>query len=252
MNGFMVGVPISELLDSAGRAGVALVLGAAIGAERQWRQRMAGLRTNALVALGAALFELFGVLISHQRGVDPTRIAAYVISGVGFLGAGVILRDGVNVRGINTAATIWCSSAVGVLAGAGYIVEAALGAVLVVLAHVALRPVARQLDRLPATEESEVQTVYRIRAVCRSTEEAHIRALVVQAISRDEFVLRAVHSEDLDAGVDLVAVEAELQRFGRDDVALEAAVSRLSLEPSISSVSWSVVEESGVALVAEE
>src|ERR1700722_6941568 len=152
MNGFMVGVPINELLDFAGRAGVALVLGAAIGAERQWRQRLAGLRTNALVALGAALFELFGVLISHPGGVDPPRIAAYVISGVGFLGAGVILRDGVNVRGINTAATIWCSSAIGVLAGAGYIIEAVLGALLVVVGHVTLRPVARRLDRLPATE----------------------------------------------------------------------------------------------------
>jgi putative Mg2+ transporter-C (MgtC) family protein len=115
-----------------------------------------------------------------------------------------------------------------------------------------LRPIARQLDRLPASEESEVQTVYLFRAVCRSDEEAHIRALVVQAISRDEFVLRAVRSDDIDGGTDLVEVEAELQRFGRDDVALEAAVSRLSLEPSISSVSWSVVEEPGVALAAED
>jgi uncharacterized membrane protein YhiD involved in acid resistance len=123
---------------------------------------------------------------------------------------------------------------------------------LVVVAHVGLRPIARQLDRLPATEESEVQTVYRFRAVCRSDEEAHIRALVVQAISRDEFVLRAVHSEDIEGGTDLVEVEAELQRFGRDDVALEAAVSRLSLEPSISSASWSVVEDPGVALAAKD
>jgi putative Mg2+ transporter-C (MgtC) family protein len=252
MNGFLVGISANEVLDFFGRAAVALALGALIGVERQWRQRMAGLRTNALVALGAALFELFGVLMSRSPGIDPTRIAAYVVSGIGFLGAGVILRDGVNVRGINTAATIWCSSAVGVLAGAGYVLEAALGAVLVVVAHVVLRPLARQLDRLPATEESEVLTIYRFRAVCRAAEEAHIRALVVQAISRDEFVLRAVHSEDLELGTDLVEVVAELQRFGRDDVALEAAVSRLSLEPSISSVSWSVVEEPGVALAAEE
>lgn len=190
--------------------------------------------------------------MGRSPGIDPTRITAYVVSGIGFLGAGVILRDGVNVRGINTAATIWCSGAVGVLAGAGYVAEAALGAVLVVVAHVALRPLARQLDRMPATEESEVLTIYRFLVVCHSAEEAHIRALVVQAISRDEFVLRAVHSEDLDRGSDLVEVEAELQRYGRDDVALEAAVSRLSLEPSISSVSWNVVEEPGVVLAAEE
>jgi putative Mg2+ transporter-C (MgtC) family protein len=250
VNGLLAHSSLGEILDFSGRTAIALILGAFIGAERQWRQRMAGLRTNALVALGAALFELFGVMLNQSRGVDPTRIAAYIVSGVGFLGAGVILRDGVDVRGINTAATIWCSAAVGVLAGAGYIIESAIGAVLVVVAHVALRPIALRVDKLPTNEESEVETVYRFQAVCRSADEAHIRALVVQAITRDEFVLRAVRSEDLDRGTDLVEVEAELQRFGRDDVALEAAVSRLSLEPSVTSVSWSVVEDAGVALAA--
>lgn len=143
-----------QVLDFFVRAAVALALGAVIGLERQWRQRMAGLRTNALVSLGAALFVLFGLLISRSPGIDPTRIAAYVVSGVGFLGAGVILRDGVNVRGINTAATIWCSSAVGVLAGGGYVIEATLGAILVAVAHVALRPMGRQFDRLPASERA--------------------------------------------------------------------------------------------------
>ena len=248
---FAVSSSAVEITDFAGRAAVALVLGALVGVERQWRQRMAGLRTNALVSLGAALFVLFGVLLTGTAGVDPTRIAAYVVSGVGFLGAGVILRDGVNVRGINTAATIWCSSAVGVLAGAGYIVEAIIGAVLVVAAHALLRPLARRLDRIPATEESEVETVYTFRAVCRAADEAHIRALVVQALTRDEFVLRAVRSQDLDPQSDLVEVEADLQRFGRDDVALESAVSRLSLEPSVSSVSWNVIEQVGVLVTTD-
>src|SRR6516225_10064767 len=93
----------------------AFVLGAAIGAERQWRQRMAGLRTNALVSVGAALFVLLGTSVS---GGDGLRVAAQVVSGIGFLGAGVIMRDGLNVRGLNTAATLWCSAAVGTLSGA--------------------------------------------------------------------------------------------------------------------------------------
>jgi len=252
LNSFLISPSARETAEFGGRAAAALALGALIGVERQWRQRMAGLRTNALVALGAALFVLFGVLLGHASGVDPTRIAAYVVSGIGFLGAGVILRDGVNVRGINTAATIWCSAAVGVLAGGGYVVEAIIGAILVVAAHAFLRPVARRIDRIPATEESEVETVYTFRAVCRSADEAHIRALVVQALTRDEFVLRAVRSEDLEAGSELVEVEAELQRFGRDDVALESAVSRLSLEPSVTSVSWNAVEQTGVLLTADE
>jgi putative Mg2+ transporter-C (MgtC) family protein len=248
LNSFFVSPSVREVLDFTCRAGVALVLGGAIGAERQWRQRMAGLRTNALVSLGAALFVLFGVFLSNAHGVDPTRIAAYVVSGVGFLGAGVILRDGVNVRGVNTAATIWCSAAVGVLAGGGYVVEAVVGALLVVLAHAILRPIAQIMDRHPATEESEVVTIYSFRAVCRERKQAHIRALVVQALGKDDFVLRAVRSENMDGEPDLVEVEAELQRLGRDDVALEEAVSRLSLEPSVVSVSWSVMEEPGVVL----
>jgi len=105
MNGFLISMPTVSVGYFAARAAVALVLGAAVGLERQWRQRLAGLRTNALVALGAAVFELFAVLLAGQHGVDPTRIAAYVVSGIGFLGAGVILREGIPVRGINTAAT---------------------------------------------------------------------------------------------------------------------------------------------------
>ena len=143
------------------------------------------------------------------------------MSGVGFLGAGVILRDGVNVRGINTDATIWCSAAVGVLAGAGYLIEALVGAVLVVAVHAFGRPVARRVDRLPATEETEVETLYRFRAVCRAADEAHVRALLVQDLVRQEFVLRALHSHDLDSGSTQVEVEAELQSSGRNDVALE-------------------------------
>jgi putative Mg2+ transporter-C (MgtC) family protein len=249
MNGFLASSSAASIGYFAARAAVALALGALVGLERQWRQRTAGLRTNALVALGAALFELFAVLIEGEHGVDPTRIAAYVVSGIGFLGAGVILRDGVSVRGINTAATIWCSAAVGVLAGAGYIPAAAIAAVFILTAHLALRPIARRVDRLPATEETEVETVYIFRAVTKARDEAHIRALVVQSLTRDDFVLHSLRSQDL-ADSNLVEVIAELHRYGRDDVALENAVSRLSLEPSVSSVTWNASEPA--ALLSQE
>jgi len=86
------------------RLGLALILGALIGAERQWRQRMAGLRTNALVAAGAAMFVMLSALAAHPD--DSFRIAGQVVSGIGFLGAGVILRNGLNITGLNTAATL--------------------------------------------------------------------------------------------------------------------------------------------------
>jgi putative Mg2+ transporter-C (MgtC) family protein len=100
------------------------VLGSLIGAERQWRQRTAGLRTNALVALGAAAFVMVaGMTIAADH---PLQIAAQVVSGIGFIGGGVIFREGLLVKGLNTAATLWCSAAVGVLCGSGFAKEAAV------------------------------------------------------------------------------------------------------------------------------
>src|SRR5947209_6866679 len=119
-------------------------LGAAIGFERQYRARMAGLRTNALVAVGATLFVLLSAYgfnaVPDSGSADPTRVAAQIVSGIGFLGAGVIMRDGLNVRGLNTAATLWCSAAVGALAGAGLFTPAIAGTIVVLAANTVLRP----------------------------------------------------------------------------------------------------------------
>src|SRR5690242_12928812 len=121
---------------------LALLLGAVIGFERQWNQKMAGLRTNALVALGAAGFVTLGAMSGNAAAV---QIAAQVVVGIGFLGAGVILREGVNVHGLNTAATLWCSAMVGAFAGGGYILPSIAAAALVIVANLILRPLARRL-----------------------------------------------------------------------------------------------------------
>src|ERR1700738_4001656 len=99
------------------RLGTALLIGAVIGFERQWRQRMAGLRANALASIGAAGFVVLSMTVSADN--SPTRVAAQIVSGIGFLGAGVILREGINIRGLNTAATLWCSAMGGTFAGGG-------------------------------------------------------------------------------------------------------------------------------------
>jgi putative Mg2+ transporter-C (MgtC) family protein len=93
--------------------GLALFFGGLIGLERQWRQRTTGLRTNGLVAVGAAMFVMMGGLVGGHDG--QVRVAAYVVSGIGFLGGGVILKEGASVRGVNTAATLWCTAAIGTL-----------------------------------------------------------------------------------------------------------------------------------------
>ncbi len=125
------------------RLGVAAGLGIAIGFERQWRQRAAGLHTSSLVAVGAALFALLDGLL---RAGDTTRIVAGVVTGIGFVAGGVILRSGVNVTGLNTAATIWATAAVGALAGFGLTVEATAGAVVIILLNVLLQPLAAFID----------------------------------------------------------------------------------------------------------
>ena len=136
------------------RVTVAMVLGAVIGAERQLRQRMAGLRTNALVASGACLF----VLVSAYTGdiSSAGRISGQVVSGIGFLGAGVIMREGLNVRGLNTAATLWCSAAIGVLSGIGLLVEAAVGTLVILCANILLREAAQRINRLNLVPDAEI------------------------------------------------------------------------------------------------
>src|SRR6202167_4994218 len=127
----MIGI---STLQFATRLALAIAMGATVGLERQWRQRMAGTRTNALVAAGAAAFVMCGLLLES----DPSargRIVSYVVSGVGFLGAGVIFKEGGNVRGLNTAATIWCSAAMGVLSGLGAARLALILALAVVLTN---------------------------------------------------------------------------------------------------------------------
>ena len=134
-------------MDFTLRLVMALFLGAIIGVERQWRQRLAGLRTNALVSTGAALFVAVTFLVSGEP--SPTRIAAQVVCGIGFLGAGIIMCDGLSVRGLNTAATLWCAAAVGTLTGSGFLIEAALGATAVLAANIMLRPVAHRIKQQP-------------------------------------------------------------------------------------------------------
>jgi putative Mg2+ transporter-C (MgtC) family protein len=218
------------------RLGAGIGLGTVIGFERQYRARMAGLRTNALVAAGATLFVLLSAYGFRGATADPTRVAAQIVSGIGFLGAGVILRDGLNVRGLNTAATLWCAAAVGALAGAGMYTAALAGTVGVLAVNVALRAVGRVIDRRPGTGD-EHPTTYTFFAVTRDDQEAHVRALLVQALTRTEFRVHSVGSTNTDTDGH-VEVRAELVGEQRDDRQMEAAVSRLSLEPSVTSIRW--------------
>ena len=130
----------------AGRVLIAAVLGAALGFEREWRGKEAGLRTNTLIALGAALFTAMSVELGAGGG-DSARIAAQVVTGVGFLGAGAILHHGGTVQGLTTAAMIWVNASIGVAAGAGHVRLAVAVTAIVLLTMVVLSPVDTWLQR---------------------------------------------------------------------------------------------------------
>jgi putative Mg2+ transporter-C (MgtC) family protein len=212
----------------------ALALSAIIGFERQWRNRLAGLRTNTLVALGAATFVTFAALVPGED--SPTRVAAQVVSGIGFLGAGLIFREGLSVRGLNTAATLWCSAAVGVLAGSGYPLYAALATGFVVFVNLLLRPIVKFINR-QALGSTELEIGYLVSVTCRSPDEAHIRALFLQGLAGSNLALRRLDSNDLDAGM-RVAVTASVTAPQRVDADVEKIVGRLSLEPTVSAARW--------------
>ena len=222
------------------RVSVALLLGALIGAERQLRQRLTGLRTNALVSTGACLFVLMTQAVPGMAA-DASRIAAYVVSGIGFLGGGVIMRDGFNVRGLNTAATLWCTAAVGVLCSMGLLLEAALGSLVVLCANILLRDIAQRLDHQDVVPASEVEQRFEVRIVCRSEDEIQVRSLMLHSLNDPSLRLQSLHSEDLPDALRL-EVRAELMGSPQAAAQLERLVSRVSLEKGVSAVRWQVRE----------
>jgi putative Mg2+ transporter-C (MgtC) family protein len=138
----MTPTPLSEALL---RLALAAALGGAIGLEREYHRKPAGLRTNMLIALGSALFSILSVELGAGAG-SPDRIAAQVVTGIGFLGAGAILRSGENVHGLTTAATIWVNAAIGMAAGLGSYVVAAVAATLTLIVLVILPSIERRFE----------------------------------------------------------------------------------------------------------
>jgi putative Mg2+ transporter-C (MgtC) family protein len=158
-------MPDLSLAELTFRIGLAAGLGAAIGLERELREREAGLRTHLLVALGSALFTLVSAYawsdwsFSNRSGIvfDPTRIAAQIVTGVGFLGAGAIIRQGLTVRGLTTAATLWAVAAIGMAVGAGYYSAAIITTVVVIVSLWPLRVLAYRVFTRVRPEERPLE-----------------------------------------------------------------------------------------------
>ncbi|WP_395665255.1 MgtC/SapB family protein [Methylocella sp.] len=224
---------IMPTLDSVVSLAAAFVFGALIGVERQYRQRTAGLRTNVLVALGAAAFvDLADRVAGAQESV---RVISYVVSGIGFLGAGVIMKEGANIHGLNTAATLWCSAAVGACAGADMISEGALVTGFVVAANTLLRPLADRINRIPLDDQA-AEATYEVRVSAGVDAAPALRDRVVELLEAANYPVGDVESEE--QGEDHVEIVATLVSTAVDPQEIDAVVAELEQEKGVRHASW--------------
>ena len=222
-----------SFLDSVVSLGVAFVLGVLIGAERQYRQRTAGLRTTVLVAVGSAAFVDLAMAMGGTS--DAIRVIANVITGIGFLGAGVIMKEGLNVRGLNTAATLWCASAVGACAGADMAAEAVLVTVLVLAGNTLLRPLANAINRIPLDEKA-LEATYEVVLTSSGAALPTVRDALVEHLDNAKYPASDVRT--VERGDDMVEITAVLISTAVDRRELDQVVDRLGRIPGVKHATW--------------
>ncbi|GBQ86545.1 MgtC/SapB family protein [Asaia krungthepensis] len=213
----------------------AFVFGTLIGAERQYRQRTAGVRTNALVALGGAAFVDLAQRIAGD--VESLRVIAYVVSGIGFLGAGAIIKEGATVRGMNTAATLWCSAAVGACVGSDMLAEGFLLTFFIIAGNTLLRPIVRAIDRIPLQAKA-METGYGLRVLTCRLSVQDMTALLKTQLEEADYTIGKLSLSDEDD--DQIAITIALMVSSNGAGALETLVSTLMTDSRVSAASWSL------------
>jgi putative Mg2+ transporter-C (MgtC) family protein len=224
---------IADFLDTGVSLLAAFILGTLIGAERQYRQRTAGLRTNVLVALASAAFVDLGM---HIGGTDgAVRVIAYVVAGIGFLGAGAIMKEGANVWGLNTAATLWGSAAVGACAGADMIAQAVLLTAFVLMSNTLLRPLVNAINRLPIDEMAS-EAAYEVRLTTDSAAMPRLRELMVEKLEAAQYPVS--DTEVIERPDDTAEIVAVLTRTSVSTKELDAVIASLGSQPGVRHATW--------------
>jgi putative Mg2+ transporter-C (MgtC) family protein len=232
---FIHSFAIHDFLDSLVSLFAAFVLGGLIGAERQYRQRGGGLRTHVLVAVGAATFVDIGI---HLNGnIGGAQIISYVVSGVGFLGAGVIMKQGSNVWGLNTAATLWCSAAVGACAGADFAFEAIALTCFVLAGNTLLRPLVNAINRAPI-DQAATEAIYEVRMTTNADQIDDGRELLRDELEQAKYPPQDIEVIEREQGdAELVAT---LLGSTADPHELDDLVARLEANPLVQNAGWSL------------
>jgi putative Mg2+ transporter-C (MgtC) family protein len=232
---FLQTFQLYDFLDTLVSLLVAFVFGTLIGAERQYRQRSAGLRTNVLVAVGAAAFVDLANHLTGQEG--SVRVIAYVVSGIGFLGAGAIMKEGMSVRGLNTAATLWASAAVGSCAGADMVAQSALLTAFVLAGNTLLRPLVNAIDRIPLHEQSSEAT-YEVLVTTDASGAAGLREAVIDKLNEANYPVRETTVVHRPGNV--VEIVAVLVSSAIEPEELEAVISDIKKLPDVTHATWEV------------
>lgn len=180
-----------EYIDFAIRLSCALFCGLLVGFERQWINRVAGIQTNVLVSAGACLF-ILGAYFVEYEGQSVSRIGAQIVSGIGFLGAGMIFRNGFTTHGINTAATVWCSAAIGVLCGMGLIPYALIAALFLIFANTLFRKLDHLISQNRKWIDSRIVKNFEVQVLCDKEKSKDIRAKVISSVNIDDHKIFSV------------------------------------------------------------
>lgn len=232
---FLTTFQVFDFLDTLVSLTAAFVLGTLIGAERQYRLRTAGLRTNVLVAVSAAAFVDLAMQLADADGA--VRVIAYVVSGIGFLGAGVIMKEGMNVRGLNTAATLWGSAAVGCCAGADMLAQAVTLTAFVLAGNTLLRPLVNAINRSPLDERASEAT-YEIRLTVDTESMDAVRDLLVEKLETANYPVSDVNV--IERAEDVVEMVATLVSTAVDAKELDAVTADLARRPGVRHATWDV------------
>ncbi|MCL2611140.1 MAG: MgtC/SapB family protein [Defluviitaleaceae bacterium] len=209
---------------------IGILVGIIIGLERQWQQKLAGVRTTALVSFGACLFVMLSVMMGDT---SPTRVAAQVVSGVGFLAGGVIIRDGYSVSGINTAATLWCSAAVGAIVGAGFPVEGMAASFILMFANIALRGVSKKVDQVSITRKADTKH-YVVSITCLENKEIYVRTVLLNILNQLNIDFNHMTFDEAKDGKTTIITDLEVNESeNHTQLKLKSLTEKLLMEKSV-------------------
>lgn len=238
---------MAEILDITTVTGfslrliIAIILGLLVGFERQWTRHQAGILTNVIVCIGAYAYCAYAY-IAGDDNIDITRIAAQIVCGVGFLGAGLILRDGTNIKGLATAATIWTTAAIGVLCTVSNILYAIIVALAVVILHLILHPLSSKINKIRQynkDKERNIECLYKITIKCTEEFETDIRSHLIKTIREKNDVL--LHNLDSMAADDgNIKIKAYITTVKKNNDLVESIFAHIGKDEGIISAGWNI------------